>query len=113
MGVASLQWVSLWEWPAFSGCPCGSGQPSVRVHVGVASLQWVYCGRDQTSVGVLWEWPTFSGCIVGVASLQWVYCGSGQPSVGVLGQEKLWEGAGEERGTGDVGWTQQDSVGFR
>ena len=31
----------LWEWPAFSGCPCGSGQPLVGVLVGVASLQQV------------------------------------------------------------------------
>ena len=51
VGVASLQWVSLWEWLAFSGCI-----------VGVASLQWVYCGSGQPSVGVL----------VGVASRQWV-----------------------------------------
>ena len=63
VGVVSLQSVSLWEWPAFSGYPCGSGQPSVDV---------------------LWEWPAFSGCPcgsgqpsvgvpVGVASLQWIF----------------------------------------
>ena len=84
VGGVRLQWVSLWEWSAFGGCPCGSGQPSVGVLVGVVSLQWLYCGSGQPSVGVLWEWPAFSGYIVGVASLQWVYCGSGQPSVGVL-----------------------------
>ena len=59
VGVASLQWVSLWEWSAFRECPCGSGQ---------------------RSVGVLVEWPAFSDCaggsglpsvgvLVGVASL--------------------------------------------
>ena len=40
---------------------------------------------------------------MGVASLQWVYCGSGQPSAGVHGEAKRREGAGEGRGTGDVG----------
>ena len=59
MGMASLQWVSLWEWPAFSGCPCGNGQPSVGVLVGMASLQWVS----------LREWPAFSRNM-GVVSFQ-------------------------------------------
>ena len=31
--------LTLWEWPSFSGCPCGSGQHSVGVFVGVTSLQ--------------------------------------------------------------------------
>ena len=31
VGVASLQLVCLWEWPAFSGCACGNGEPSVGV----------------------------------------------------------------------------------
>ena len=41
----------LWEWPAFSGCPCGSGQPSAGVHGEAKRREGAGEGRGTGDVG--------------------------------------------------------------